>query len=159
MTRRAGCMGLEADPNLALERSASVFARDLTKRGVRVHVEAGLVRSRVVEYVCRVDTKRKALGFTDTELLADVRIESIVADLTHRVLPERSSSARLRVLQNNHAGSGPSDIDRVRRLIRGRGVLNRDSVGHRHGSRRTGRNNVGKSSQGTTGSRSAVEIV
>src|SRR6187399_2871838 len=67
IARRAADVGLEAQPHLALERSASTLTRDLTKRVGRVHIEAGLVRSRVVQYVGRVDAERKALGFAKSE--------------------------------------------------------------------------------------------
>ncbi len=62
---------------------------------------------RVVHNVRRVDSKLNTLGLADAECLADVCIQRVVPNIPERVLTQSSSLSRKRILQNDHARTGP----------------------------------------------------
>jgi len=98
IARQATCLDLEADPDLALKSPVTGFGGDLPKRIIGIHIEIRSPRRRMVQDVCRVDPKLKALGFADAELFADVGIQRKVSDIANRVYAQRASFSRQWIL-------------------------------------------------------------
>src|SRR5262245_30908706 len=91
---------LKLQANLAGERSASGFGRDLTK-GTGVDIQVRSSRRRVIEDIASVKPDCHAPRFCDSDLLLQIRIEIPIAGPINRVQSQRAQLPGRPILQND----------------------------------------------------------
>src|SRR5437867_3201365 len=86
--------------NLTLQLSTSSLGVDLAER-IRVHVQIGIARRRMVEHIACIHTQRQSFRLCKLDRLQDIRVEAPHSGSYEGIQSERSELSRRSILQDN----------------------------------------------------------
>src|SRR5256712_11159566 len=86
--------------NLTLQLSTSSLGVDLAER-IRVHVQIGIARCRMVEHIACIHTQRQSFRLCNLDRLQEIRVEAPHSRSCKRIQAERSELSRRSIPQDD----------------------------------------------------------